>query len=343
MANRFANFDLGAGNNDGTTAANAWRTMQAAIDGLNDVPPAAGETVWCMGTDTLAAQIDMDGASGSLAAGYIKWVGCSSLDPIVVDGTKAVLDGNAAVADILTAWSAARQWMENFEITNATDDGVASVGDACIFVNVSIHDNAGDGMLHTGNDAQYWRCQIFNNGSDGVQTVESGTRFICSAIYNNAEHGINAAGNDTLLIYGCAYHDNGNNFNHVNDIDNRNIILNNVFDGTDQTGEIGIEMSLESEYNIVAFNRFTNLVTGISADDGLGVFGYNLFHNNTNDVLGMTVYQAIPMDADADTNEYDPDVDDGYNDVAKNDFNLKASRTYNGDGNDVIPMKIGTV
>ncbi len=342
MANRYADFDLGTGDNDGSSAANAWQTIQDAIDGNNSSQPAAGETVYCKGTDTLSAQIDMDGTSGTVAGGYVKWVGCSSLDPVTIDGTTVVLDGNDAVADVIGSWSSARQWLENFEITNATDDGVAAVGDACVFVNVSIHGNAGDGMLHTGNDAQYWRCQIYNNGSEGAQTVEGGTRFINCAIYNNAEHGLNVKGNDTLFIYGCVFHDNGNNFNHAHDLDNRSIIINNVFDGTDQTGDIGVELSTDNEYNLIALNRFTNLVTGISADDGLGVFGYNLFHNNTNDVLGMGVYQAIPMDGDTDTNKYDPDADDGYNDASSNDFNLKASRTYNGDGTDVIGLKIGS-
>ena len=51
----------------------------------------------------------------------------------------------------------------------------------------------------------------------------------------------------------------------------------------------------------------------------------------------------IPTEAGVDTNDIsDTDDDDGYNNKATQDFNLKADRTYNGDGNDTIPMGIGS-
>ena len=65
------------GDDDGTSKANAWTTLQRAIDGTDGTQPAAGDTVLCKHTgsagavdETLTASIDVDGNSGDLSSGY---------------------------------------------------------------------------------------------------------------------------------------------------------------------------------------------------------------------------------------------------------------------------------
>ena len=113
-------------------------------------------------------------------------------------------------------------------------------------------------------------------------------------------------------------------------------------DGTGQTGETGIYAGSNNHAALLLANRVTNCATGINGNSTISIFGWNLFHNNTNDTTSATYLEAIPLDSDTDTNEYDPDADDGYEDAANKDFNLKTSRTYNGDGTDTVGLGIGS-
>ena len=78
------------GANNGTSWADAWTDFQDAVDNW-----AAGDTIYCRGTQILAAQIDVDGADG-IATNPIKIIGMNASG--VDDGTYFTLDGNAAVS-----------------------------------------------------------------------------------------------------------------------------------------------------------------------------------------------------------------------------------------------------
>ena len=64
MATYYADFGIATGLDDGTSAANAWSTMQRAVDGTAGTQPTAGDIVYCVGTDTLAVNLDLDGLAG---------------------------------------------------------------------------------------------------------------------------------------------------------------------------------------------------------------------------------------------------------------------------------------
>jgi len=122
-------------------------------------------------------------------------------------------------------------------------------------------------------------------------------------------------------------------------------VFNNAVNG-EVTG-----LGLQTDANIVIGNRITNCGTGVDFSSEETIFAWNYIHNNTTDFANPASIggyanggyaNTVPNDADEDTNEIDADADDGYNNAGNDDLNLKAARTYNGDGNDVVAMNIGS-
>jgi hypothetical protein len=344
MPTYYADFDLTTGNNDGTTAANAWQTLQAAIDGLNGTQPVAGDIIYCTGTDTLSTAIDMDGNSGSDAAGPIRWIGCSDLTP-TIDGTRAVIDANSAVASCIVTWTSAQNWFENFEFTGATGTGVdlsTNTADENNFINCIFHNNGAHGVdCDTGaNSVVFIRCKFYSNTNDGFTNGGGTLTFFLCAFYSNGDSGIDASFAGSWHILGCLFFDNGDNDENC-EVAGATLVAHCVFDGTGQTGETGLNYT--NDYgNCAIMNRFTNLATGLNCGSNVVFYGWNLFDNNTTDVSNAGGSLTIPQDGTADTNQYDPDADDGYNNTATQDYNLKASRTFNGDGTDTVGFNVGS-
>jgi len=140
-------------------------------------------------------------------------------------------------------------------------------------------------------------------------------------------------------VINCVIHDNGENVENV-DVDDYCAFHNCVIDGTNQTGETGLMIS---DGNKVTGCRITNCATGIDSIARINMYGWNVFNGNTANTANATYLYAIPYDADSDTNEDNPDAgDDGYENVANDDFNIKTSMTYNGDGTDTVGLNIGS-
>lgn len=338
--------DPNAGGSDtGADWTNAWTTLQRAIDGTDGTQPAAGDTVYCRNSgagsgETLGAAVDVDGNNGASGTGFIKYIGCNASG--TVDGTRYELDADSTAANCLSM-TTAYIWFENFEFKNATGNGVTRSGnDMFIFINCSFNNNGGDGYGGSAMDtaAMFIRCLFHNNTNHGVDLAGNGLVLALSAFYSNGDSAYNPTYTDGILVFGNVIHDNGDNDNQIG-VDGYSKVINNVIDGTNQTGETGLFTNGYAD--LVMFNRFTNLATGINANSKVGLYGWNLFYNNTNDTSNATYLEAIRLDGTANTNDTtDGDADDGYNAAATDDFNLKASRTYNGDGNDVIDLNIGS-
>ncbi len=343
----FANFDLGTGNNDGTDAANAWQTLQDAIDGSNGVAPAAGEIVYCVGTDTLAAAIDMDGNSGTDADGPIRFIGCSDLTP-TIDGTRAVIDGGVAVANCIATWSVASIWFENFEFTGGTGTGVvlsAATADENEFINCIFHDAGAHGVdcdtgaLHN----IFTRCQFYSNANDGFTNGGNLTTFVFCSFYLNGDSGIDASFAGGWHLMGNLFLDNGDN-DEACELSGQAFVAHCVFDGADKA-DGGIGLNITNDYgNTIIANRFTRLATGLDCSSNVVFYGWNLFYDNTADTANLGGSLPIPLDGTANTNDTtDGDADAGYNDTTKKDYNLKVGRTFNGDGTGVIGLGVGSL
>lgn len=156
--------------------------------------------------------------------------------------------------------------------------------------------------------------------------------------YLNGDEGFYINFTDYHVFWACCSCDNGDGDDNI-EVDAWSSIINCVVDGTGQTTETGI--NLTASQNVIIGCRITNCATGINGGNKWGTYGWNLFDNNTSDTSNDSYLDPLPYTTDTDTNEIDPDADDGYNDAANGDHNLKASRTYNGDGNDLVGLGLG--
>lgn len=319
--------DPGAsGANDGTSWTDAWEDIQTAFDTVT-----AGNICYCRGTQTLTVKIDVDTQTGDITNGYIKFIGCNAGG--TVDGTRFVLDGNTAAAQCLYfAILSNYYWLENFEFKNATSHGyyAPSYGDNNIIINCIAHNNGGDGFYIGGSTTTCILCRSYSNTSDGFYLGAISVCLLFCVSNNNSAYGMNCStGTSYGTIYGCIIH--SNTTYGIENIDYAALILNNIIDG-ETTGLV-----INDHTARIIGNRITNNTTGIDLVTKLSIAGWNYFHDNTADVTNATLAYNIPyraaltnhlMSAGIDgTNKEDVDADDGYNNRANDDFNLKASRT----------------
>jgi len=195
------------GDNDGSSWANAWTSLQTAADRA-----VAGDTVYCRGTQTLAAAIDFDTNSGS-AGSMIKFIGCNAAG--AVDGSHFVLDGQGNNFSILHI-DVPGLHFANLEIKNAggSSHGIASTSTAYrnyfIFDNVYIHNCGGEGCYARYlRYAVYYRCRFDSNGGSGLYYGDE-SLVVCCAIQNNSGSGLATSGVPLRAAYSCVITGNTN-------------------------------------------------------------------------------------------------------------------------------------
>lgn len=319
MAAYYIEPGIGADTNLGTSmgAGNSWATAQKGFDAA-----VAGDTVYLVNsaTETLTALIDIDINSGTQAGGLIKFIGTNSLG--VDDGTKYVIDGNSAVANIFKVTGKSYISIKNLEIKNATSHGFTWFSAGSIaFENVWSHNNGGNGFnIGTQGGQRSWsKCRSYSNTSNGWSGTQSDSFYFCISYSNGAaawslstvSHPLIAciahtcttggflafaAGTGQNLLYGCVVN---NCATGVQSYNNSNVfqgvvigcrITNNATKGLQiVTGSIIIE-----DYNYINGNGTNVSVEG----NGIRVAGGN-------SVVGSGT--------------------EGYTAVGSNDFNLTAS------------------
>lgn len=328
------------GNNDGSDWTNAWTNVQSAFD-----TAVAADIVYCRGTQTLGAKIDVDTNSGSIAAGFIKFIGCNAGGS--VDGTRFVLDATDTYANCIDSITSAQKyiWIQNFELKQATGSGYSGLSgaDYWVWINCISHDNGAHGFDLGSTDSHFFmKCQAYNNGNTGFYNMTYSNILAFCASWANSDNGYityNGSGN---VLYACIAHDNGLDVGDEGfSFYQRDTMINCIADGE----KVGV--FLYGDWIIMLCNRITNNGTGIDFSSEIGLCGWNLIHGSTvadfanPAAMGAAYAIAIPDDSDTDTNEIDPDADDGYNARATDDFNLKASRTYNGE-TEYVDLNIGS-
>ena len=328
--------DAGGGET-GADWTNAWLTLQTALD-----TAVSGEIIYCRNTETLGAPLDVDTNSGGLTNGVIKIIGCNAAGNI--DGTRFVIDAASTAANCILTDAQTHLWWENIELKGATGDNFDATGSADYWwwVNCISHNAGASGWDLTSADRHgFIRCKSYANGNDGWEFPGFTTRFFFCVAYDNTGtgwYGNSGSGHGGHCFVGCIAHNNSDGFYNSTA---ENVFVNCI---ADSNATIGTQTAMD--YSYVLMSRITNQAgagdIGLDAGDELVFIGYNVFDTNTSDIANTALRNLIPMDANTDTNEYDPDADDGYNNLGNDDFNLKASRTYNGDGNDVIGLGIGS-
>lgn len=332
MTTYYCDCDLATGDNDGTTAANAWQTLQAAIDGLNGTQPTAGDTVLCKGTDSISAAIDMDGGQGTYDGGYLKFIGVNA--SWENDGTQFVIDGQNNNINGIYVNGKSFIWLENFKIHSC--DGTAGLSTANAyadywrFINCWFHDNDGYGChLNSYVRApQFTRCKFTANTSTGCyRPAQSGTFSLCQFSDNT---GASSRGLDMAVVvscFGCIFHNNGSDGVYL--YGTNNTMTNCVFDGN--AGH-GANIGLAGSYSFIGC-RFTNnaaagkygLYTGANIRPTLlGCY----FGNNAEGASNR--YDILPVDGStANTVTAGSETNHGYTTPASDDFNLDPAKAVN--------------
>jgi len=298
MATKYANFDLATGNNDGSDWTNAWKTMADAIAGTNSAPPAAGDTVYCKGTDTLAAGCVLNLVGTEIS--YIRWIGVNASG--TNDGTRATLDCNGGNFPALQFNAAYCNSFDNFRFTGSVTNGVASgVGASyyLVFNNCSFDNNGSAGINFTTNNAAQYntfvRCVFY--GNDYGFITSNYDRFFFSCFHDNVSAGLYRPANGT--VFGCVFYDNPTGLKQPI----TEVMIQNVFDGNttgfenyDGLGYIGWFFG----------NRITNNTTGLDGNTRTLWEGWNDFDGNTDhrlDTNGHLVFLYGGLTTNVELNE----------------------------------------
>lgn len=319
MTNYYVDPDLATGSENGSSAVNAWHSLQDAIDSKNNVgKPAAGDTVLLKhGTgndETPTAIVNFDGAAGSVVS-FITWKGVNS--SWVDDGTRYIIDGGSTATSLFSMISEFH-YFKNIELNNAQNNCVDLEGtalhqmifDRCIFHNPtnSCFDTYSKGML-------FYRCHLTSAGAYGYYRPWQ-VNFVLCVIADNSNDGISSyhVGNG---IHNCIVHNNGGSGILI-DADTGMMVHGCVIDGNTGDG-IQVDGSVAGSINSIIGNRITNNAKGLDVDgsNNLTFEDYNFYLNNTTAKEGSPLEGGNSLTAGTE----------GYNDRVNNDFNLTSSAT----------------
>lgn len=316
-----------AGSN--TSPYDTWTKAATNIQTALDLA-VAGEIIYCRGTQTTAATIDIDTQTGTNAAGWIKVIGCNASGN--VDGTRFVLNANGGSFSVVTFAAASDMyWLENIEVKNTAAGtyygfvGAASSSDGCVFINCCANTcgNTGFAGANLGK-ARYFRCVSYSNGNHGFAGV--GKAYFCVS-RDNTTDGFNSCS----FILGSVSHGNsddglgGYGYGDVH-------FINTVVDGN---GDDGVEITAHTELSnaLLLGCRITNHSgegdNGLITSDEPCIVGYCYFEDNNDNIAGAShdatpnaTFQFIPLENSSATSnvEDQADTNEGYLDKDNHDF-----------------------
>ena len=300
------------GDNDGSDWTHAWVSVQSAFD-----TATAGETVYCRGTQTLGAVIDVDTNSGDTTSGNIHFIGCDA------GGTaragQFTLDGDEAVANALLFGAVNYITIENFTIVDTTNDGI-DFGSALVtyvdFIKCIAESCGGCGfMLYKSYYCKVISCIARNNDDEGFYYPYINVYFINCLAYGNGGFGFCNIYNYNVL-YGCLAYENGDDGFHFS---HRSNCMINCVSADNNTGATGSGLRIIAGGNQLIINcRFTNNDSyGIEMDaavDDSNYEDYNVFYDN-DDNPRLNINSGLNSD--------DNPADNGFVDSATDDYNVK--------------------
>lgn len=324
--------DNGDPDNASGDYSNAWTTLQRAIDGTNGTQPGAGDTVHLKSAgsgddETLAATIDVDGTSGSLASGRAKFIGVNS--SWVNDGTRYVINANSKTNGLLCAGS--YKHVENIEIYGASGDGVDWTNVywyGWLLKNVVSRDNTGSGFdLYYSEDDDingFIECQAYDNGGGGFIAPYKSVFMLHCVAHSNTGNGFEGCeGNGSIILKGClSYKNTLANFN-------KKTKSGYIFDSVLDDSVDGIQTSGDSLF--VSGCRITNgSAYGVDATASSIVDLYNCYlgGNTTDDINSGNVTKLLHKGV-ATVTEDGSDTLQGYTSVTDSaeNYNLSSSAT----------------
>jgi len=314
------------GADDGTSWTDAYETSQQAFDAV-----AAGDVVYCRGTETLSSPVDVDTNEGDATSGLIKFIGCNGSGDN--DGTRFVMDGNSAAANCLNISAKDFYLMENFEFKNSTSIGVyfSSSSHSWIFNNCCVNNSGSYGLFIGGNGLRnvFIKCVSYNNSNDGFFLGSSDRCFFCSS-HDNTQSGFQINQGSNSLLYSCLVYDNGND--GIEEVYYPSTILNCAVNGNADDG-ISTKTAGVVLIPVIIGNRITN--HSGAGDNGLDFYteivahGWNYLEDNDTNYANASLSYEI-LDNGATTNQEDQaDTNEGYTSLTdgSEDFNLRSDAT----------------
>ena len=198
MPTKYYDPSLSTGDDDGSTEANAWRTLQKAADSA-----VADDLILCRYTvagETLSATVDVDVVTG------LRFVGVNS--SWVEDGTRCTLDANDTAASCVKP-AKHYNMFRNFRFINATGAGAdnsASNTYNLVYVNCLAEDNGTYGFYRGPYCSFFLDCISRNNGNNGFSSISYGTVMNrCASIGNT---GWDLYDFSIMTIMNSVFHDN---------------------------------------------------------------------------------------------------------------------------------------
>ena len=308
---------------DSANWTNAWLTLQHAVDGYGARDqPTAGDIVYCRGTETITAQVDMDGNDGHVVDGLLRFVGTNASG--VVDGTKYTITTGANECHGLVFHGTQLVNIENFELTTTNSTGTynglfaTSTGGNShdnSFINCEFHGWTGNGYDNGAwylIDAYFLNCSSHDNGGVGFE-VQSSTKFVGCSAYDNGGDGFDVNSSRNVFI-NCLSHSNGGD---GWDVTYQQTFMNCV--AADNTGD-GFDVYYDQRQTLMVNCRSTGNAYGIRAADFVPLINC-YFGGNTTNTTGN--YDDVNLDGAGNWNEFaGTDTDDGYVDTSTSDYNL---------------------
>lgn len=306
------------GANDGTSWGDAWITIQSAFDNV-----AAGETVYCRGTETLSATIDIDTTAGT-SSNWISFIGMNASG--VEDGTQYTLDGDSTAINCLKTTGVMDGYhMYNIRCINST--GSALTSDATIkshwlFYNCSFDSAGANGCdtWHKWRSTSIIKCSFNDNFAIGSKFGHTETHHVlCIAIGNGntgfySPHSLTNCISHNNTLYGA--------FMSIYSGMHASIMDGNGSNGIYCGNTNGV---------LIASTRIThNALLGIQTGTGSVYSQNNGFYNNTSGEKSANVTAIDDLTLTAD----------GYADRGADDFTL--ATTGEGVGVDIEAGPVGS-
>lgn len=316
------------GSNNGTSWTDAWTTIQTAFD-----TAVAGDIVYCRGSETTPAGIDIDSAySGNITTGLIKFIGVNSSG--TNDGTYYTINGTGSSAGVDGLRPAGPDflYLENIRVTAFAGDGMDNPGSTESnnwYLNHCAFDHNGEEGIET-NAIRFsliFRCTFNNNVNGMVTTGATPGSVMFSSFHHNSGVGAYASNENVGMYIGCLFYSNGT---YGLTTASSGFVYNCSFDSN---GTIGFQTTSTNNSGILFIgNRVTNHSgtgdMGVNAQSRLSLYGFNYFENNTGDNISNGSVALRLGVAGVDTNSEDQsNTLQGYTDDDPKDFNLNTSAT----------------
>jgi len=318
---------VGNDGNAGTSwgAGNSWATIQKAFD-----TAVAADTVYCKGTETLAATVDVDTNSGAAGTGWIKFIGVNGSG--TNDGTRYIVDVNSAAADGFLI-NEDYIWWENIEVKNSTGDGWDCDDYALqhVYINCCANNNGGNGwdcwkLRH----ATFIRCVAYSNTGSGIDDPYQACVFLWCRSRDNSDSGLYAYAYSTssnVCFIGCIFDHNSDD--GADNVRGDPTFFNCVFDNNTDDG---IYINAGADLVRIIGCRITNHDgaddNGVKYSNRTAMHGWNYFQNNTTNEADTTNTQEILYDGATTDLADQGDTESGYTDEDDpEDYNLASDAT----------------